>query len=92
MQKKKQDGSITTALLEVLAGRFIWLYRTIYVRDISMPAGSRAREEGMQRGNLIEITSKPPGRPKGWWDIYVSVAILAQATWAQGVVGPVRVM
>ena len=45
-----------TLLLSVLYG----LVKTMFARATSRPAGSEARGEGRERGNLIETTSKPP--------------------------------
>ena len=41
--------------LGVLSG----LEEMMYTRDTSKPAGSEARGDGRERGNLIEATSKP---------------------------------
>ena len=44
-----------TLSLSVLYG----LVKTVFARAISKPAGSEARGEGRERGNLIETTPKP---------------------------------
>ena len=42
--------------LSVLSG----LEKAIYARDTHRPAGSEARGEGRERGNLLDTTPKPP--------------------------------
>ena len=44
--------------------------KAMFARDGSRGAGSKARGEGRERGNLIDLietTFKPPGSPEGWW-------------------------
>ena len=45
----------------------------MFARDTHKPAGSEARGEGRERGNLIETTPKPPDAQRAG-GIYMSVA------------------
>ena len=57
---KKHDDLVGGALLEASLGNSYTLAKAMCTRDTSRPAGSEARGEGRERGNLLVTTSKPP--------------------------------
>ena len=54
----------------------------MYTRDRSRPAGSEARGEGRERGNLVETTSKPPDAQRAGGIRGSGSALAAEATFA----------
>ena len=57
---KKHDDLISTALLEALAWQFIYFGENDCACATSKGAGSEARGEGRERGNLPVTTTKSP--------------------------------
>ena len=57
---KKHDGVVGVALLEAFAGQFIYFSENDVRPRHFQEAGSRARGEGRERGNLQITTLKPP--------------------------------
>ena len=66
-KKGKQDPLISHALVGALAKRFVWLGETDINSRLFQGAGSEAREEGRERGKLIETTSKQPVDQRACW-------------------------
>ena len=57
------------------------LEKTIYARDTSKAVGSEARGEGMERGNLIVTTAKPPvAQRAGRISLCISIHILIRTS------------
>ena len=54
VRKKKQDGSVSVALLEVFAGRFVCLGESDVNMRVIQEAGSEARERGGREVILLK--------------------------------------
>ena len=65
--KTGRQGATALHFWRLSLGDLWCLEKAMYARATSRPAGSEARGEGRERGNLPETTLKPPG-PEGWWD------------------------